>query len=107
MAAVGRFVLRGQETFCLIRPRGEALALETLFLAEDVRSQIEIEEAVSETQVRDAELDLARQVIDSLVGRLRAEGARERLPQQPALAPRGEARRQEVTKPEPSRRTRR
>ena len=67
MAAVGRFVLRGQETFCLIRPRGEALALETLFLAEDVRSQAEIEEAVGETQVRDAELDLARQVIDSLV----------------------------------------
>ena len=49
MAAVGRFVLRGQETFCLIRPRGEALALETLFLAEDVRSQAEIEEAVGET----------------------------------------------------------
>jgi DNA end-binding protein Ku len=67
MAAVGRFVLRGSETFCLIRPRGEALALETLFLAEDVRSQAEIEEAVGETQVKDAELDLARQVIDSLV----------------------------------------
>jgi DNA end-binding protein Ku len=67
MAAVGRFVLRGNETFCLIRPRGEALALETLFLAEDVRSQVEIEEAVGETQVKDAELDLARQVIDSLV----------------------------------------
>jgi DNA end-binding protein Ku len=67
MAAMGRFVLRGNETFCLIRPRGDALALETLFLAEDVRSQAEIEEAVGETQVKDAELDLARQVIDSLV----------------------------------------
>jgi DNA end-binding protein Ku len=67
MAAVGRFVLRGNETFCLVRPRGDALALETLFLAEDVRSQAEIEEAVGETQVKDAELDLARQVIDSLV----------------------------------------
>ncbi len=67
MAAVGRFVLRGNETFCLIRPRGEALALETLFLAEDVRSQAEIEEAVEETEVKDAELDLARQVIGSLV----------------------------------------
>ena len=64
---MGRFVLRGNETFCLIRPRGDALALETLFLAEDVRSQAEIEEAVGETQVKDAELDLARQVIDSLV----------------------------------------
>jgi DNA end-binding protein Ku len=67
MAAVGRFVLRGNETFCLIRPRGDALALETLFLAEDVRSQVEIEEAVGETEVKDAELELARQVIDSLV----------------------------------------
>ncbi len=66
MAAVGRFILRGSETFCLIRPRGDALALETLFLAEDVRSQAEIDEAVGETQVKDAELGLARQVIDSL-----------------------------------------
>jgi DNA end-binding protein Ku len=68
MAALGRFVLRGSETFCLIRPRGEALALETLFLNEDVRSQAEIEEAVDETDVRDAELGLARQVIDALAG---------------------------------------
>ncbi len=66
MAAVGRFILRGSETFCLIRPRGDALALETLFLAEDVRSQAEIDEAVAETEVKDAELGLARQVIDSL-----------------------------------------
>jgi DNA end-binding protein Ku len=67
-AGIGRFVLRGSETFCLIRPRGEALALETLFLHEDVRSQAEIEEAVDETDVRDAELGLARQVIDALAG---------------------------------------
>jgi len=65
-AAMGRFVLRGSETFCLIRPRGDALALETLFLAEDVRSQAEIEEAVAETEVKGTELELAQQVIDSL-----------------------------------------
>jgi DNA end-binding protein Ku len=68
MGAMGRFILRGQENFCLIRPRGEALALETLFVAEDVRSQAEIDEAVSETEIKDAEMDLARQVIDSLSG---------------------------------------
>jgi DNA end-binding protein Ku len=73
MAAVGRFVLRGQEHFCLIRARGDALALETLFLAEDVRSQAEIEEAVEETQVKDAELALARQVIESLESEFDAE----------------------------------
>jgi DNA end-binding protein Ku len=66
MGAQGRFILRGQENFCLIRPRGDALALETLFVAEDVRSQDEIEEAVGGLDVKDAELDLARQVIDSL-----------------------------------------
>jgi DNA end-binding protein Ku len=68
MGAVGRFVLRGAEYFCLIRPKGDALALETLFLAEDVRSQAEIDEAVSDTKVKEAELELANQVMQSLVG---------------------------------------
>jgi DNA end-binding protein Ku len=72
-AALGRFVLRGQEHFCLIRSRGEALALETLFLAEDVRSQAEIEEAVEETDVKGPELELARQVIESLVAEFEPE----------------------------------
>jgi DNA end-binding protein Ku len=34
MAALGRFILRGQEHFSLIRARGDALVLETLFIAE-------------------------------------------------------------------------
>src|ERR671936_134062 len=68
MAAIGKFVLWGKENLCLIRPHGDTLALETLFFADDVRSRAEIEEAVGETEVKDAELDLARQVIQSLVG---------------------------------------
>ena len=67
MGAIGRFVLRGAEYFCLIRPKGDALVLETLFLAEDVRSQAEIDEAVAGTEVKEAELKLAQQVMDSLV----------------------------------------
>ena len=67
-AAVGRFVRGGAEHLCLIRPKGDALALETMFLAEDVNSQAEIEESVEESDVKEAELDLARQVIDSLAG---------------------------------------
>jgi DNA end-binding protein Ku len=66
MAGVGRMVVRGKESQVLIRPKGEALALETLFLAEDVHSQAEIDEAVEGVDVREAELDLARQVIASL-----------------------------------------
>lgn len=68
MAAIGKFVLWGKENLCLIRPQGEALALELLFFADDVRSKAEIEDAVEETEVRDAELALAGQVINSLVG---------------------------------------
>jgi len=68
MAAVGKFVLWGKENLCLIRAQGGALALETLFFADDVRPKAEIEEAVAATKVQKAELDLAGQVIQSLVG---------------------------------------
>jgi DNA end-binding protein Ku len=68
MAAVGKFVLWGKENLCLLRPHGDTLALETLFFAEDVRSRREIEEAVEETDVKKPELDLARQVIESISG---------------------------------------
>lgn len=68
MAAVGKFVLWGKENLCLIRARDGALALETLFFADDVRSKSEIEEAVAATEVRKPELALAEQVIASLAG---------------------------------------
>jgi DNA end-binding protein Ku len=68
MAAVGKFVLWGKENLCLIRAQGEALALELLFFADDVRSKSEIEEAVEATELKDAELQLAGQVINSLAG---------------------------------------
>jgi DNA end-binding protein Ku len=67
-AALGRFVLAGKEKLVLIRARGGGLALETLFLHEDVYSQAEIEEAVADVELKDAELTLAEQVIESLAG---------------------------------------
>jgi len=68
VAALGRFVLAGKEKLALIRPMGEALALETLFVHEDVKDHAEIDEAVSTSEVKDAELDLAKQIIASLAG---------------------------------------
>lgn len=67
-AALGRFVRAGKESLCLVRAKGDGLALETLFLAEDVYSQAEIDEAVESVEVKAAELELARQVIASLAG---------------------------------------
>ena len=68
MAALGRYVQAGKEKLCLVRAKGDALALETLFLAEDVYSQAEIDEAVEEVDVKSTELDLARQLIAGLAG---------------------------------------
>jgi DNA end-binding protein Ku len=68
VAAVGRFVLWGKENLCLIRPLDETLALELLYYAEDIRSRDEIVGLVAQTEVRDPELAMARQLVDSLVG---------------------------------------
>jgi DNA end-binding protein Ku len=65
-AALGRFVLAGKEKLVLIRARGDALALETLFLGEDVYSDVEIVEAVDGEEIKKPELALAQQVIESL-----------------------------------------
>jgi DNA end-binding protein Ku len=66
VAALGRFVLAGKEKLCLIRPMGEALALETLFVHDDVKDHAEIDEAVAGSAVKKPELDLAKQIIASL-----------------------------------------
>jgi DNA end-binding protein Ku len=68
VGGIGRFVRSGRESLCLVRSRGDALVLETLFLAEDVYSQAEIEEAVEATDVKKTELGLAQQLIDGLAG---------------------------------------
>jgi DNA end-binding protein Ku len=68
VAALGRFVLAGKEKLCLIRPMGEALALETLFVHDDVKDHAEIDEAVAGSAVKKPELDLAKQIIASLEG---------------------------------------
>jgi DNA end-binding protein Ku len=49
-----------------VRPRGQGLVLETLYLEEDVYPQAEIDEAMSETDVKKPELDLARQIVQGL-----------------------------------------
>jgi DNA end-binding protein Ku len=67
VGAVGKFVLWGKENLCLIRPLGDSLALETLYFGEDIRARDEIDEAVQETEVNDPELEMARQLVDSLV----------------------------------------
>ena len=102
MGAIGRFVLRGAEYFAFIRPKGDALVLETLFLAEDVRSQAEIDEAVAGTDVKDAELDLARQIMDSLVGEFEPEDLHSQYRSDLRQMLEAKLDGQEIAKPEPA-----
>ncbi len=76
VAAVGKFVLWGKENLCLIRTLSGALALELLYYAEDIRPRAEIDELVADTKVQKAELEMARQLVDSLVGEFDPEAYR-------------------------------
>lgn len=68
MAAVGKFVLWNKENLCLVRPLDGALALETLYYAEDIRSKAEILETLEEIEVSAPELQMATQLVESLAG---------------------------------------
>jgi DNA end-binding protein Ku len=76
VAALGRFVLAGKEKLCLIRPMGEALAMETLFVNEDVKDHAEIDDLVGAAEVKGPELDLAKQIIASMSGPFEPEELR-------------------------------
>jgi DNA end-binding protein Ku len=102
MAAIGKFVLWGKENLCLIRPQGDTLALETLFFAEDVRAKREIEDAVAESDVKDAELDLARQVIESISGEFDPEEFRNEYRDDLRRMLEAKLDGQEIVKPEPA-----
>jgi DNA end-binding protein Ku len=67
-AAVGKLVLSSKEHLVLLRPSGDALAIELLFYPEDVRmsTRDEIEEIVHDTKVAKAELEMAKQLVESL-----------------------------------------
>ena len=65
-AAVGKLVLSSKEHLVLLRPSGDALAIELLFYPEDVRPKDEIEAIVHETKVAKPELEMAKQLVESL-----------------------------------------
>src|SRR5215218_1353549 len=102
MAAIGRMVIRGKENLCLIRPQGDALALETLFFAEDVRAKRDIEDAVAESDVKEAELELARQVIESISGDFDPEEFRNEYRDDLRRMLEAKVAGQEITRPEPA-----
>jgi DNA end-binding protein Ku len=60
--ALGRWAARGKQYIVILRPVEDALVMQQLLYAAEVRSIDELE--IPKTDVRDAELKLARQLID-------------------------------------------
>ena len=69
--AIARFVLRNKENLAAIRPMGAVLTMATMRFADEVVSPNEISEIledVKDLKPRKAEVDMAKQLIDSLSG---------------------------------------
>jgi DNA end-binding protein Ku len=66
MVGIGRFVLRTKPHVVAIRPLKDALALETLFFADEVRSPAELISGLGNLAVSDREVKTARQLITAM-----------------------------------------
>ena len=67
MVGIGRFVLRTKPHLVAIRPLASALALETLFFGDEVRSADEYTLGIGDVAISDRELKTARQLISAMV----------------------------------------
>ena len=67
--AIARVVIRNKESLVAIRPHEKVLTMETMLFADEVVSTDSLDEAVADTKkTSKRELDMARQLIDSLSG---------------------------------------
>src|SRR2546428_574758 len=66
MVGIGRFVLRTKPHLVAIRPLEKALALETLFFGDEVRSPDELTFGLSDLPVSDREVKTVRQLIGAM-----------------------------------------
>ena len=63
---IGRFVLRTKPHLVALRPRNEALALETLFFGDEVREVPDAVRGLARTPVGQRELDVSIQLVEAL-----------------------------------------
>lgn len=65
-AAIAQLALRMRQHLAILRPVGDLLGVSTLYYADEVVSQLELEGRPAEVKLDKRELDMARQLIDSL-----------------------------------------
>jgi DNA end-binding protein Ku len=63
-AALGRYAARGKQYLVMLRPVGDALVMQQLHYADEIRPRSEV--PVGDAQVKDAELKLAVQLVEQI-----------------------------------------
>jgi DNA end-binding protein Ku len=63
---IARFVMRGKQYLATIRPLGDALALETMWFADEIRGLDEIDNLPVDAEPSERELSTAEQLVESL-----------------------------------------
>ena len=110
--AIARVVIRSKEQLVALRPMGDALGMATMIFADEVLPPDSLDEIdeVKEVKTTKRELDIAKQLVESLGGRLRARqvhrllpraGARHDRAQGPGRADRRAAGAEDLTAPAP------
>ena len=89
--AVGKLSLRQKEHLVTVRPYENGLAVATMFYADEIRPTGEIFDD-EETDVSDAELQMASMLVDQLTGEFDPEVARGRVPRRAHAGHREQAR---------------
>jgi DNA end-binding protein Ku len=77
--AIARVVIRSKEQLVAVRPMGDVLGMATMLFADEVLAQDRLDEVAEAAQVKTTkrELDIAKQLIDSLAGSFEPERFRD------------------------------
>jgi len=65
---VARFVMRSKEYLATIRPMGKAMALETMFFEDEIRSLDDVPDVGGQARVSPREMEMATKLIEALSG---------------------------------------
>ena len=71
--AIAKVALRQKEHLCLVRPYGEGLIMETMYYPDEIRSTAELEWPADDTLVSEAELAMAKLLIEQFAGEFHPE----------------------------------
>jgi DNA end-binding protein Ku len=77
--AIARVVIRSKEQLVAVRPMGEVLGMATMLFADEILPPERLDEIVEAESVKTTkrELDIAKQLVDSLAGQFEPDGFRD------------------------------